>query len=143
MKSILSFISTILSFVSFLYILFCVLLISLMILMSISNISTVLESGFATAGDSLTILAIMCFLTAITFFFPPARNTYHYFPWLFPLVKILLVNLTIMSIAIGILNYGYQVKNDARHIMFIILMVLQLIISRALVSVYFSKKKLI
>jgi hypothetical protein len=51
------------------------------------------------------------------------------------------LNLIIMSIAVALLNYGYEVQNPARHTLFFILMIIQIIIFRLLMSLYFSRNR--
>jgi len=46
-----------------------------------------------------------------------------------------------MGIALMILNYGYKVQNETRHTIFFILMLLEIVIGRILMSIYFNWKR--
>jgi hypothetical protein len=60
---------------------------------------------------------------------------------MFPLVKILFFDVAALSVGVMILNLGYEVQDESRHKLFFIMMLVQLILCRAAMCIYFSKKK--
>jgi len=65
---------------------------------------------------------------------------YRVLPWLYSFVKIFYVNLIILGIGLIILNFGYQTQNNTRHTVFFILMILQVVICRLAMCIYFKIK---
>ncbi|MBF0779664.1 MULTISPECIES: hypothetical protein [unclassified Granulicatella] len=104
------------------------------------SIHTVLQSGFGTTQVALSILAIVSLFSGITMLVPLFRKNFYKYPWLYPYIIILTVNLAILAVGIEILNYGYQVQNEARHTLFFWIMVVQLIVSRLAFCIFCHKK---
>ena len=105
------------------------------------DINTIRESGFSTLNIGTTFIGIFGLFIGLSLLIPAFRKMYYKLPWMFPFVKILYPNVIIMSIATMLLNYGYEVQNPSRHSLFFIIMICQLIVSRALMCIYFSRKK--
>ena len=53
-----------------------------------------------------------------------------------------MADILIITIGIAILNYGYEVQSEARHTLFYILMLAQMIICRLAMCVYLKLKPL-
>ncbi|NLM21385.1 MAG: hypothetical protein GX207_06510 [Peptococcaceae bacterium] len=117
------------------------LLLPFVVLMLFTDIGVIRSSGFSTVNTGISFIAIFGLLLGLSLLIPAFRKMYYKLPWLFPYVKIMYLNLIIMSIAVALLNYGYEVQNPARHTLFFILMIIQIIIFRLLMSLYFSRNR--
>ena len=117
------------------------LLLPFVVLMLFTDIGVIRSSGFSTVNTGISFVAIFGLLLGLSLLIPAFRKMYYKLPWLFPYVKIMYLNLIIMSIAVALLNYGYEVQNPARHTLFFILMIIQIIICRLLMSLYFSRNR--
>ncbi len=104
------------------------------------DIKTIRASGFSTTNIGITLIGILGMFIAPTLLIPALRGMYYKLPWLFPFVKIFFIDLIILSIALAVLNLGYEVQNSTRHSMFFALMIIQIILCRAAMSIYFSRK---
>lgn len=104
------------------------------------DIQTVRESGFSTTNIGITFIGIFGLFIGLSLLVPPFRKMYYKLPWLFPYVKILYIDVIIMSIATSILNYGYEVQSTARHTLFFTLMIVQIFVCRIAMCIYFSKQ---
>jgi len=107
----------------------------------IFDINTIRNSGFSTTNVGLTFIGVFGLFIGLSLLVPAFRKMYYKLPWLFPFVKIMYSNVIIMSIATMLLNYGYEVQSPARHTIFFIIMICQIIVCRALMCIYFSKNK--
>ena len=139
MKKFLSAFPSVLYFVAVMW--WVVLLLLITPFMLIGDIGTVHESGFSSNNIGLSFMGIFGLLIGVSLLIPAFRRMYYKLPWLFPFVKIFLVNVVILTIAELVLNYGYEVRNDARHMLFFILTLGVIVIGRVIMSVYFSRKK--
>jgi len=117
------------------------LLLPFVVLMLFTDIGVIRRSRFSTVNTGISFIAIFGLLLGLSLLIPAFRKMYYKLPWLFPYVKIMYLNLIIMSIAVALLNYGYEVQNPARHTLFFILMIIQIIIFRLLMSLYFSRNR--
>jgi len=132
------------AFIYFLAVMWWVLLLlPFVILMLITDIGTIRSSGFGTVNSGVTFVAVFGLFLGLSLLIPAFRKMYYKLPWLFPYVKIMYLNLIIVSIAEALLNYGYQVQNPTRHTLFFILMIVQIIVCRLLMSFYFSRTKVL
>ena len=71
---------------------------------------------------------------------PAFRKCFRKLPWLYPYITILMADVTILSIGIELLNYGYQVQSDSRHTLFLWLMIVVIVVLRVAMCIYFHKK---
>jgi hypothetical protein len=106
----------------------------------VDSIKTVRRSGFATTNYGIPFLSMFGLAIGISLLIPILRKMYYKLPWLFAYVKIFYTNVIILSIALVILNYGYEVQNETRHTVFFILAICAIVIGRVLMSLYFHKK---
>jgi predicted membrane protein len=106
-----------------------------------SDILKIRESGFSTIDAGLAVIAFLGLAIGISLLVPAFRRMYYKLPWLFPLVKILYVNVVILAIATSIMNYGYGVQDAHRHTIFFILTISAIVIGRLLMCLWFHKKK--
>lgn len=106
----------------------------------ISLIKEVLDMGFYTSFTAMASVSIIGLLIAISLLVPPLRKMYYKLPWLFPYIKILFINIIILSIALYLINMGYEVQNETRHHTFFIIMIVQIIACRLAMCLYFYKK---
>lgn len=118
-----------------------IFMLPLSISMLISDIRTVIESGFGIFNFGESVLFLLCGIIAMSLLIPSFRKLYYLFPWLELYVRILLLDLVILTVALKILNMGYEVMNPNRHRIFIGVMVFQIVISRVALSFYFMKKE--
>lgn len=138
MKNILSHVSAFVWFVVVL--IWGVLLLPICVIMMPTNIRTIWESGFATVTVGYAFLILFGLIFGLTMIVPAFRRCLKKLPWLYPYIVILMVDALILTVAEEILNYGYQVKSDARHTVFSIIMIIQIIVCRVVMCIYFSKK---
>ncbi|MBW6410137.1 hypothetical protein [Clostridium weizhouense] len=104
------------------------------------DISAVRGSGFAGPNSSAAFIGFGGLFIGLSLLIPPLRKMYRVFPWLYSFTKIFYVNLIILCIGESILNFGYEVQSNARHITFFILMIVQLFICRIGMCIYFKLK---
>lgn len=116
------------------------LMLILMPLFFITDVSTVRSSGFAGQNTAGLFIGMCGLFTGVSLVIPPLRKMYRVLPWLYSFVKIFYVNLIILGIGLIILNFGYQTQNNTRHTVFFILMILQVVICRLAMCIYFKIK---
>ena len=105
-----------------------------------SNITSIVESGFATRSIGFIYLLVFGLIFAITMLVPAFRKCFYKLPWLYPYITILTADVAILAIGIEILNYGYQVQSDSRHMLFLVLMIAQIVVCRIAICILFHKK---
>ncbi|MDR2697531.1 MAG: hypothetical protein LBB40_03535 [Holophagales bacterium] len=105
------------------------------------DIGRIRESGFATANVSLGFIGLLGTLIGISLLVPAFRRMYYKLPWLFPLVKILYINVVITSVAKLVMNFGYEIQDEARHTKFFALTIAVIVIGRILMCLWFNRKK--
>lgn len=116
------------------------LMLILMPLFFITDVSTVRSSGFAGQNTAGLFIGMCGLFTGVSLLIPTLRKMYRVLPWLYSFVKIFYVNLIILGIGLIILNFGYQTQNNTRHTVFFILMILQVVICRLAMCIYFKIK---
>lgn len=116
------------------------LMLPLTIIMLPTDISTIIKSGFATQTIGFIFLVIFGLIFGITMLAPAFRKCFRKLPWLYPYITVLMADVTILSIGIELLNYGYQVQSDSRHTLFLWLMIVAIVVLRVAMCIYFHKK---
>lgn len=106
--------------------------------MTWSDIGVVLDSGFA-GSSSLAVLGSIGLFIGLSATIPALRVVYYRLPWLLSYVQVLFFDIVIMLGGYEILNYGYQEVDDARHMLFKILMIAWLAVGRIVQCIWFSK----
>jgi hypothetical protein len=109
------------------------------------DISVTMTSGFASpTSDVYPIFVFMLGLVLyVSLRFRYFRRIYDFFPFLYPMVKMVFFMTIIATIAMLVLNWGYSEINDVKHIVSVILMMVIFIIGRVLMSLYFYKKPVV
>lgn len=102
-----------------------------------------IQSGFSTTTIGFAVLFVVGFVFALTGWIPPFRKCYYKLPWLYPACMILTMDLFILSVAETIINNGYEVMSTPRHIISIIIMLIQLIVCRIIMSWYLKKHPMV
>lgn len=116
------------------------LLLLFLLLVLFMDMRTVLASGFSAANTAPTLISVLGLFIGLSLVIPPFRLMYSKLPWLFPYVKILYLDALILCAALLILNFGYEVRDEARHALFFKLMILQILVCRVGMCIYFHKK---
>ena len=116
------------------------LMLFIALIMLPNDIASIINSGFGIESIGFTLLLIFSFIFGITMLVPGFRICFRKLPWLYPYITILSANLTIVAIGIQILNYGYQVQSDTRHMLFLVLMIVQIIVCRLAMCIFCHKK---
>ncbi len=116
------------------------LMLPIIIMLLPSDISTIIESGFAKQTVGFIFLMIFGFIFGITMLVPAFRKCFRKLPWLYPYITVLMADLTILSMGIELLNYGYQVQSDSRHTFFRWLMFVVVVVLRSAMCIYLHKK---
>lgn len=111
-------------------------------MMVLMDIDTVLSSGFSTVNMEFMMLGVACIPFGITMMVPCFRKCFEKLPWLFPFIIVLIVDTLIITIGFSILNFGYEVQSESRHTLFFALMIVQIVLCRIGMSVYFKLKPL-
>jgi len=128
---------------AFLYFVFVMWWVILLLILSpfmlLSDIQVIRKSGFSTSNVGEALIGILGLFIGLSLLIPPIRKMYYKIPWLFPLVKIFFIDVIILSIAVSILNYGYEIRNAVRHNIFYVLMIVQIVVSRIAMCFYFHK----
>ena len=104
------------------------------------DVDTILTSGFATADMAVEFISITGLIIGISMVIPSLRKIYKVFPWMYSFVKIFYFNLIILCVGLSILNKGYEVTNTTWHTIALIIMIIQIIICRLYMCLYFKKK---
>lgn len=117
-----------------------ILMLLLMPLMFIDDANAIISSGFSSRSGSrmLMVTGVVGLFIGISLVVKTLRGMYNRLPWLFPLVKVGYLNMIILNIATLILDYGYEQSNLTRHIIFITLMIVQILVCRIIMSIYFK-----
>lgn len=114
------------------------------ILIVFSSIIKTISIGFVgTTQNGPIVLAFCGLVFGLTGLIPALRRCYYKLPWLYPLSCIGMSNLFILSTAEMILFKGYESTNPKTHIIAIVIMALELVVGRIIMSVYYNKKPLI
>ena len=113
------------------------------ILIFLVNIVRMLKTGFPTSTVGFAFLFIACFVFAITGWVPAFRRCYYKLPWLYPLSMMLTMHLVILSIAETILAKGFEVISTPRHVVTIIIMIIQVIVCRVFMCIYLKKNSMV
>jgi hypothetical protein len=109
-------------------------------LMFLSDVSAVRNSGFAGPNSAGAMIGASGLVLGLSLLIPPLRKMYKVFPWLYSFTKIFYMDLIIFNISSTILNYGYEINNPARHTVFYVLMIIQIIVCRAAMCIYYKKR---
>ena len=107
------------------------------------DILGMLKTGFTTSTIGFAFLFIACFVFAITGWVPAFRRCYYKLPWLYPLSMMLTMHLGILSIAEIILAKGFEVISTPRHVVAIVIMIIQVIVCRAVMCIYLKKNPMV
>lgn len=123
---------------------FCVLLWMPLLLvfinfMIISGNIVMLKTGFSTDAVGLLFLFVTGIIFAITGWVPAFRKCYFKLPWLYPLNMVLVMHLVILSVSEEILAWGFEVISTPRHLIAIVVMIIQIILCRAIMCIYLKK----
>jgi hypothetical protein len=105
-----------------------------------SDVSSIRGSGFAGPNNAASFIGVCGLFIGLSMLIPPFRKMYGVLPWLYSFIKIFFIDFVIVNIGIAILNYGYEVNNSTRHTIFYIMMIVQIIICRIIMCIYFKKK---
>lgn len=138
-------ISNILAVVWFFGVLLWTVLFEAIVLLMIffSDILGMLKSGFSTSTVGLVFCFVAGLVLAITGWVPAFRRCYYKLPWLYPFSMIITMDLLIVSIAEEILAKGFSVISTPRHVVTIILMIVQIVVCRLAMCWYLKKNPMI
>ena len=106
------------------------------------DIDTIRSSGFSTTNIGFSMFGAFGLLISITMMVPWFRKCFKKLPWLYAYIIISMVNILTITLGIAIVNYGYEVQSEARHTLFFVLMLVQMIICRLAMCVYVKFKPL-
>lgn len=132
------FIGSILAVLYFIFLMSIVLL--LLIFMPIGfllDVNTIRGSGFSGPNSAAALVGVSGLIIGISLLIPPLRKMYRALPWLYSFTKIFFINLVILNVGLTILNIGYEINNSSRHTWFFILMIVQIVICRIAMCIYF------
>ena len=107
------------------------------------SIIGMLKSGSSLGTLGFAYLAIASFIFSITGWVPTFRKCYYKLPWLYPFSMMALMNLFNLSLEEIILSKGFQVINPLRHIITIIIMIIQITVCRLIMCIYFKKNPMV
>lgn len=143
MEKIKSFLGNIAVIIYFITVMWWILLLLPLVPISlIVDISSIYSSGFSKGTNTgIEFIGILGLFIGLSLLVPAFRKMYDKFPWMFPYVKILYGNVVILGIGTTLLNYGYQVQSEARHTFFLVFTVVQIIVCRILMCIYYNKRK--
>lgn len=102
-----------------------------------------IQSGFSTTTIGFIVLFVAGFAFALTGWIPLFRKCYYKLPWLYPTSMILTMHLFILSVAETIINKGYTVMSTPRHVISIIIMIIQLVVCRVIMCWYLKKHPMV
>lgn len=138
-------ISNIFAFLWFFGVLLWTILFMFIVILGIffGDIIVMLKSGFSSPPMGFVFLSLSGPVFAITGWVPAFRRCYYKLPWLYPLSIIMTMHLVILSVAETILAKGFQVINTPRHMVTIIIMIVQVMICRLVMCIYLKKNPMI
>ncbi len=108
-----------------------------------SDIIGMLKTGFSQSTVGFALLMYASFMFWLTGLVPAFRRCYYRLPWLYPFNMILTMDLAILSIAETILSIGFSEVSTTRHVVAVILMVLQLVGCRIAMCIYLKKNPMV
>lgn len=117
---------------------FIILLLLIMPFGFLTEVGAMRNSGFAGPNTTSSFIGLCGLTIGLSLLIPPLRKMYWVLPWLYSFTNIFYVNLIILNIGIAILNYGYQVDSEARHTLFFILMIAQIVVCRIIMCFYYK-----
>lgn len=120
--------------------LFVILFLLFMPLFFLQQVNNIRASGFAGMDMTKMFISIFGLFIGVSLLIPALRKMYKVLPWLYSFIKILFINFIIFNIGISILNMGYQIQNETRHKIFLILMIVQIVVCRIAMCIYFKLK---
>lgn len=103
------------------------------------NMGIMLKTGFAGQPAGFMFFIAVGFTFMITGWVPPFRRCYYILPWLYPFCMMSMMHLFNLSLAEYILAKGYAVLSTPRHVITVILMIVQLLLGRAVMCIYLKK----
>ena len=107
------------------------------------NILGMLKSGFTSSTMGFFFLVFFGLIFAVTGWVPAFRKCYYKLPWLYPLSMMLGMHLFSLSIAEVIIAKGFSVISTPRHVITIVIMIVQVIVCRAVMCLYLKKHPMI
>lgn len=107
------------------------------------HIAGALRTGYATSPGGIVVCFAVGAILVITGWVPALRKCYYKLPWLYPLSMLMAMHLFIISIAEIILSKGFSVMNMPRHIITVVIMVIQLLVCRMIMCIYLKKYPLV
>lgn len=113
-------------------------LLPISIFWSIAKIFDVIQIGFSGTSGMVMVFLITLFI-APSMLIPGVKRMYQRLPWLEAYCVQGTLDLTILIIALEILNFGYSVVSTQRHVLFIGFMLLWIIGARALQCWWFNR----
>ncbi|SHK44130.1 hypothetical protein SAMN02745163_03811 [Clostridium cavendishii DSM 21758] len=117
---------------------FILILLAIMPFVFFITVSITIKSGFSITNMASTNVVFCGFFIGLSLLIPVLRKMYHVLPWLYSFIKIFFIDLVIINIGIMIMNAGYQIGNTTRHIIFTILMIVQILVCRIGMCIYFK-----
>lgn len=141
MKKVFSKLADIFTVFYFLLMLLSILICIAAPIRSVQYIYGIIQSGYGSEQLGYFLLLSFGAFVAPSLLIPPLRKRlYSFFPWLYAFIKISFCNLFILALACIALNYGYEFLSSSRHLRFIALTLVILVIGRLLVCLYFHKR---
>lgn len=110
------------------------------ILFILMDIAEIISSGYAMYSEWWGFFGLPALIFAITMMISPLRKCIRTFPWLYPMIVILTMDLVILSIGAEIINNGYLVLDSATHSLSVWFGLFVIVVLRVIMCSYFCKK---
>ncbi|RKM55455.1 hypothetical protein D6853_07785 [Butyrivibrio sp. X503] len=104
-----------------------------------SDIFVMLKTGYAVTTVGVIFCSISGSIFAITGIIPAFRKCFYKLPWLYPLIMMLTMHLSILTIAEERLAKGFTVVNGPSHELAILMMIVQIVLCRGAMCFYLNK----
>lgn len=120
-----------------------ILMIAIIYMVFNDSILMTIETGFSVAAVGFMFCFSCGFFIIITGAVSSFRKCYYKLPWLYPLCMTLYMDMFIISISEMIIYKGYQVGGTLRHIVTVIIVIIQIIVCRLIMCSYLKKNPFI
>jgi nitrate reductase NapE component len=105
-----------------------------------TDINNIISNEASRENIGFVFIMLICLIFSLAMIVPSFRSIFKKLPWLYAYTLIALLDILLISIGILIINYGYEVKNEHRHFLFLTFMIFWMIIGRLSMCFYYKFK---
>lgn len=144
MKMILKFLSKLIAIAfAVFYLSIILMLIIICPIMAISNGVEIINTGYTVTTEYIPLIIVILTFVYASLKFKNLRAIYNVFPFLYEMIKFLVIANLFVDLGVEFLNWSYIILNPTRNRIGILVFIISLIIWRIFISVYYFKNPLI